>query len=241
MFTPRSPRARRDAGERTRPIVELDREPDRHMAPPALAAMVPRATGPRRPARSTLPAMPAPLGKTPTKKMPDIQVFGRDDSAATRAALRFFRERRVVVHYVDLRKRAHRPGRAPALHPAPRRRGAARPDVARRIATSASPTSASTRRASSPGCSRTRACSGCRSPVTERGDRGSGRGDLGRLAQACGRALTRRPADDHAGDRPGRPRSTAQIGVAVHEAGAAEEPQALADPDRPDDDEDRPR
>jgi arsenate reductase (glutaredoxin) len=54
--------------------------------------------------------MPAPLGKTPTRKMPDIQVFGRDDSAATRAALRFFRERRVVVHYVDLRKRGIAPG-----------------------------------------------------------------------------------------------------------------------------------
>jgi arsenate reductase-like glutaredoxin family protein len=49
--------------------------------------------------------MPAPLGRTPTRKMPDIQVFGRDDSSATRATLRFFRERRVVVHYVDLRKR----------------------------------------------------------------------------------------------------------------------------------------
>jgi arsenate reductase len=49
--------------------------------------------------------MPAPLGRTPTRKMPDIQVFGRDDSSATRAALRFFRERRIVVHYVDLRKR----------------------------------------------------------------------------------------------------------------------------------------
>jgi Arsenate reductase and related proteins, glutaredoxin family len=54
--------------------------------------------------------MPAPLGKTPTRKMPDIQVFGRDDSAATRAALRFFRERRVVVHYVDLQKRGIAPG-----------------------------------------------------------------------------------------------------------------------------------
>ena len=54
--------------------------------------------------------MPAPLPKTPTKKMPDIQVFGRDDSAATRAALRFFRERRVAVHYVDLRKRGIAPG-----------------------------------------------------------------------------------------------------------------------------------
>jgi arsenate reductase len=54
--------------------------------------------------------MPAPLGKTPTRKMPDIQVFGRDDSATTRAALRFFRERRVVVHYVDLAKRRIAPG-----------------------------------------------------------------------------------------------------------------------------------
>ena len=54
--------------------------------------------------------MPAPLGKTPTKKMPDIQVFGMDDSPPTRAAQRFFRERRVAVHYVDLRKRPIAPG-----------------------------------------------------------------------------------------------------------------------------------
>lgn len=49
--------------------------------------------------------MPAPLGKVPTKKMPDIWVFGRENSAATRAALRFFRERRIVVHFADLGKR----------------------------------------------------------------------------------------------------------------------------------------
>lgn len=49
--------------------------------------------------------MPAPLGTVPTKRMPDIQVFGFEDSQATRAAQRFFRERRVVVHFVDLRKR----------------------------------------------------------------------------------------------------------------------------------------
>ena len=49
--------------------------------------------------------MPAPLGKTPTKKMPDIQVFGLEGSQATRAALRFFRERRIVATFVDLRKR----------------------------------------------------------------------------------------------------------------------------------------
>jgi arsenate reductase len=49
--------------------------------------------------------MPAPLGNTPTKKMPNIQVFGLADDNATRAALRFFRERRIVVHFVDLRKK----------------------------------------------------------------------------------------------------------------------------------------
>ena len=54
--------------------------------------------------------MPAPLGKTPTKKMPNIQVFGLEDSQATRAALRFFRERRIVATFVDLRKRPIAPG-----------------------------------------------------------------------------------------------------------------------------------
>jgi arsenate reductase-like glutaredoxin family protein len=49
--------------------------------------------------------MPAPLGNTPTMRMPNIQVFGTQDSPATRAALRFFRERRIVVHFVDLRKK----------------------------------------------------------------------------------------------------------------------------------------
>jgi hypothetical protein len=45
---------------------------------------------------------PAPLGKTPTKKMPRIEVFGVKDSQSTRAAVRFFRERRIVVRFVDL-------------------------------------------------------------------------------------------------------------------------------------------
>ncbi len=53
----------------------------------------------------TLADVPAPLGQVPTKRMPDVQVFGTHDSPATRAAQRFFRERRVVVSYVDLRKR----------------------------------------------------------------------------------------------------------------------------------------
>ena len=36
---------------------------------------------------------------------PPIQVFGRDDSQATRAAIRFFKERRLAVSYVNLRVR----------------------------------------------------------------------------------------------------------------------------------------
>ena len=43
--------------------------------------------------------MTAPDSRAP------IQVFGRDDSQATRAALRFFKERRVPVSYVNLRTR----------------------------------------------------------------------------------------------------------------------------------------
>ena len=54
--------------------------------------------------------MPAPLGKVPTKKMPNIQVFGTEDSSATRNTLRFFRERRIVVSFVDLRKKPIAPG-----------------------------------------------------------------------------------------------------------------------------------
>jgi arsenate reductase-like glutaredoxin family protein len=34
-----------------------------------------------------------------------VQVFGLDDSPPTRAALRFFRERRIDVSYVNLRRR----------------------------------------------------------------------------------------------------------------------------------------
>ena len=37
-------------------------------------------------------------------------MFGYEDSQPTRAALRFFRERRVPIHFVDLRKRPIAPG-----------------------------------------------------------------------------------------------------------------------------------
>lgn len=36
---------------------------------------------------------------------PLIQVFGRDDSQATRAAERFFRERRLAIQLIDLRRK----------------------------------------------------------------------------------------------------------------------------------------
>ena len=36
---------------------------------------------------------------------PLVQIFGTDDSQATRAAIRFFRERRFDVHLVDLRRK----------------------------------------------------------------------------------------------------------------------------------------
>src|SRR5688500_20185223 len=40
----------------------------------------------------------------------NIQVFGTPDSQSTRAALRFFRERRIEVHLVDVRCKPLAPG-----------------------------------------------------------------------------------------------------------------------------------
>jgi arsenate reductase-like glutaredoxin family protein len=40
----------------------------------------------------------------------EVQVFGVRKSAATRAALRFFAERRIKVHFVDLNERPASPG-----------------------------------------------------------------------------------------------------------------------------------
>ena len=41
---------------------------------------------------------------------PVIQVFGAPDSQPTRAALRFFKERRLDVHFVDIRRKPMAPG-----------------------------------------------------------------------------------------------------------------------------------
>jgi arsenate reductase-like glutaredoxin family protein len=50
-----------------------------------------------------VPDMPAPAG-------PTVQMFGLPDSRATQAALRFFKERRVNVTFVDLRRKPIAPG-----------------------------------------------------------------------------------------------------------------------------------
>jgi arsenate reductase len=52
-------------------------------------------------AAATLPVMPDSVL---------VQVFGRNDSRETRAALRFFRERRVGVQFVDLARKPIAPG-----------------------------------------------------------------------------------------------------------------------------------
>ncbi|MGH2513832.1 MAG: arsenate reductase family protein [Candidatus Limnocylindrales bacterium] len=41
---------------------------------------------------------------------PAIQIFGLVDDPSTRAAQRFFKERRIDVHFVDLRRRPIAPG-----------------------------------------------------------------------------------------------------------------------------------
>jgi len=52
---------------------------------------------------------PVPSPATPTG-VPTVQVFGLESDQATRAALRFFKERRVPISFVDLRRRSIAPG-----------------------------------------------------------------------------------------------------------------------------------
>jgi len=42
--------------------------------------------------------------------VPSVQIFGLKNSQATRAAERFFKERRVTIHFVDLKKKPMSPG-----------------------------------------------------------------------------------------------------------------------------------
>ncbi len=56
-----------------------------------------------------MPPQSTPAGG-PASAAPSIQLFGYEDSQPTRAALRFFKERRVAVHLVNLRQRPIAPG-----------------------------------------------------------------------------------------------------------------------------------
>ena len=47
----------------------------------------------------------SPAKPPPPPAGPLIQVFGREDSSETRAALRFFKERRLTVQLIDLRRK----------------------------------------------------------------------------------------------------------------------------------------
>ena len=62
------------------------------------------------PTRPTPSAQQVPSGQPTPAGQPTIQLFGLLDSKATRAAQRFFKERRVAIHAVDLRKRPIAPG-----------------------------------------------------------------------------------------------------------------------------------
>jgi arsenate reductase-like glutaredoxin family protein len=46
----------------------------------------------------------------PTPVAPRVQIFGLENDQATRAAIRFFKERRAEVHLVDLRRKPIAPG-----------------------------------------------------------------------------------------------------------------------------------
>ena len=46
----------------------------------------------------------------PTAPAPRVQIFGLEKDQATRAAIRFFKERRAEVHLVDLRRKPIAPG-----------------------------------------------------------------------------------------------------------------------------------
>ena len=43
--------------------------------------------------------------------MKNVQIFGLKNSQATRAAERFFKERRIEIHFVDLKQKAMSAGR----------------------------------------------------------------------------------------------------------------------------------
>lgn len=55
-------------------------------------------------------AQPNPKANPKPTSAPVIQVFGLESDRATRAVIRFFKERRTEISFVDLRKRPIAPG-----------------------------------------------------------------------------------------------------------------------------------
>ncbi len=116
----------RDLGKCAGPILELDREPDGHtdtshaailpelFGPLAVRAMVPRgaARGRRLVAGAVLARCQPTARYHPCVAASGgtIQVFGLEGDRGTRAALRFFKERRAEISFVDLRRRPIAPG-----------------------------------------------------------------------------------------------------------------------------------
>ena len=50
------------------------------------------------------------MARSSSTASPQVQVFGIESDRPTRAALRFFKERRIAVHFVDLRRKPIAPG-----------------------------------------------------------------------------------------------------------------------------------
>jgi len=50
------------------------------------------------------------MSPTPAPASVPVQVFGLENDRATRAAIRFFKERRIPIHQVDLRRKPLAPG-----------------------------------------------------------------------------------------------------------------------------------
>lgn len=70
----------------------------------------PRTVDKRRPARQGSRTPPQPPIHQPGRLPIEVQIFGTRKCAQTRKALRYFAERRIKTHFVDLTVRAASPG-----------------------------------------------------------------------------------------------------------------------------------
>ena len=157
--------SRRDLRERTRPIIELDREPDRQgvLLQSGDGTRSPAPRGRRRPPRVRSGRCPPRSARPPTRdRCPSSRSSAATTRPTTRAALRFFRERRSSSTTSTFEARPIAPGE---LRRFIQRLGAARaprPDVARRTATQGLGYLRMDEAGIVTGCSPTRGCCACR-------------------------------------------------------------------------------